>query len=1250
MNPKSGNPNHVFSCLFHLHVSFLLPQWLQSFCSRSRLQKYHFCGNTTSYSANSTYFTNLKILLASLSSGNASCSTGFQNATVRQSPSRVTGLFLCRGDVSQETCSDCVSYSVKDILIKCVPLRERPLSTTIIVRSDTRTVIFSQTSQSMEHFCGVTITAREIATNITIGSNYEDQFEKLVLTTIIEAALEAANSSRYFCTRNAKGKEYVNLYVLVQFTPLDENLVMSSRASLIFLFFFSFLTSFRAYAQDPNYVYHNCPNTTTYTRNSTYSTNLRTLLSSLSSNNSSYSTGFQTATSGQGTDSVTGLFLCRGDVSPEVCRRCVRFVVNDTSNRCPNEREVVLYYDECIVRYSNRNILSTLSTNGALVASNGQNITSNQQAQFRDLVLSTMNQAASEAADSPRKFDARKANWTAPQSLYGLVQCTPDLTRQDCLSCLQQGINQLPTDKIGGQSLAPSCSSRYELYPFYNESAITTPQPPVSAPPPPGKGGSSSVLVVAIVVPIIVVALLFIACYCFLAKRAKKTFGTASAFDGDDITTAESLQLDYRTIQTATNDFAESNKIGQGGFGEVYKGTLSDGTEVAVKRLSKSSGQGDADGYMSPEYAMHGQYSMKSDVYSFGVLVLEIISGKKNSSFYQTDGAHDLVSYAWRLWSNGTPLDLVDPSIVDNFQRNEVFRCIHIGLLCVQEDPVERPPLSTIVLMLTSITMTLPIPRQPGLFFQSILGKDPLDSDKFTTTKSLLRVSAQDPTYVYHICPNTTTYTRNSTYSTNLRTLLSSLSSSNSSYSTGFQTATSGQGTDSVTGLFLCRGDVSPEVCRRCVAFVVNDTSTRCPNEREVVLYYDECIVRYSNRNILSTLNRNGGVILRNTQNITSNQNDQFRDLILSTMNQAASEAADSPRKFDARKADWTASQSLYGLVQCTPDLTRQDCLSCLQQGINQLPTDNIGGRFLVPSCSSRYELYAFYNESAITTPPPPPQPPVSVPPPPEKGGSSSVLVVAIVVPTIVVALLFIACYYFLAKRAKKTYGTSSAFDGDDITTAESLQLDYRSIQTATNDFSESNKIGQGGFGEVYKGALSDGTEVAVKRLSKSSGQGDADGYMSPEYAMHGQYSMKSDVYSFGVLVLEIISGKKNSSFYQTDGAHDLVSYAWRLWSNGTPLDLVDPIIVDNCQRNEVVRCVHIGLLCVQEDPVERPPLSTIVLMLTSNTVTLPVPRQPGLFFQSRLGKDPLDSDQFTTTKSLLRSVDDASITDVYPR
>jgi serine/threonine protein kinase len=55
---------------------------------------------------------------------------------------------------------------------------------------------------------------------------------------------------------------------------------------------------------------------------------------------------------------------------------------------------------------------------------------------------------------------------------------------------------------------------------------------------------------------------------------------------------------------------------------------------------------------MSPEYAMHGEFSIKSDVYSFGVLVMEIISGKKNSSFYETGVAEDLVSYVSKEMCN----------------------------------------------------------------------------------------------------------------------------------------------------------------------------------------------------------------------------------------------------------------------------------------------------------------------------------------------------------------------------------------------------------------------------------------------------------------------------------------------------------------------------------------------------------------------------------------------------------------------
>ncbi|CAL9226557.1 unnamed protein product [Arabidopsis halleri] len=228
----------------------------------------------------------------------------------------------------------------------------------------------------------------------------------------------------------------------------------------------------------------------------------------------------------------------------------------------------------------------------------------------------------------------------------------------------------------------------------------------------------------------------------------------------------------------------------------------------------------------------------------------------------------------------------------------------------------------------------------------------------------------QEPTYIYHVCPNTTTYPENSTYSSNLETLLSSLPSSNTpSFSSGFYSTAAGRSPDVVFGLFLCRGDVLPEICRDCIVFAVNDTLSRCPEEKKSLIWYDECMLRYSDENFFlesSLQNGTNGIILINTQNVTSNQQEIFRDLVLSTMNQAANKAANSTRKFDARKADFTGFEDLYVLVQCIPDLTREDCLSCLQRTINRLPTDKVGARLVVPSCSSRYELYPFTTNSLL--------------------------------------------------------------------------------------------------------------------------------------------------------------------------------------------------------------------------------------------------------------------------------------------
>ncbi|KAF7119617.1 hypothetical protein RHSIM_Rhsim13G0159300 [Rhododendron simsii] len=158
-------------------------------------------------------------------------------------------------------------------------------------------------------------------------------------------------------------------------------------------------------------------------------------------------------------------------------------------------------------------------------------------------------------------------------------------------------------------------------------------------------------------------------------------------------------------------------------------------------------------------------------------------------------------------------------------------------------------------------------------------------------------------------------------------------------------------------------------------------------------------------------------------------------------------------------------------------------------------------------------------------------------------------------------------------------------------------------------------------------------------------------GYMSPEYLMHGKFSAKSDVFSFGVLVLEIISGKRNHS-YQSNDATDLLSYAWKLWSTGTPLDLLDPTFEGSFARNEVTRCIHIGLLCVQDDPDARPSMATIVLMLNSYSVPLSLPQQPRFSGWSGIESNivtELQSDQ-SISKSIQWTVNEASISEVDPR
>lgn len=317
----------------------------------------------------------------------------------------------------------------------------------------------------------------------------------------------------------------------------------------------------------------------------------------------------------------------------------------------------------------------------------------------------------------------------------------------------------------------------------------------------------------------------------------------ADSKEGEDdlekIAAQEQKQFSFETLVAATQDFHPKCKLGQGGFGPVFKGKLEDGREIAVKKLSQTSHQGKKEftneakllarvqhrnvvnlfgycahgeekllvyeyvlnesldkilfnaekrrhfdwkkrydvilgvargllylhedshsciihrdikasnillddkwvpkiadfgmarlypedqthvntrvagtnGYMAPEYVMHGHLSAFADVYSYGVLVLELISGKKNSTFRIEPDIPNLLEWAWKLYTKDRSLELMDPELASTMATDQVALCIHIGLLCTQADHKLRPTMQRVVLMLSKRPNNLEAPKRPG--------------------------------------------------------------------------------------------------------------------------------------------------------------------------------------------------------------------------------------------------------------------------------------------------------------------------------------------------------------------------------------------------------------------------------------------------------------------------------------------------------------------------------------------------------
>ncbi|KAJ3674888.1 hypothetical protein LUZ60_005504 [Juncus effusus] len=596
-------------------------------------------------------------------------------------------------------------------------------------------------------------------------------------------------------------------------------------------------------------------------------------------------------------------------------------------------------------------------------------------------------------------------------------------------------------------------------------------------------------------------------------------------------------------------------------------------------------------------------------------------------------------------------------------------------------------------------------------------------------------------------CSTTDTFSIGSTFESNLFKLLSSLST-NAMTNNGFSDDSYGTSSSEAYGLLMCYADSSLENCIECLQYASSNTTQPCSMSATATVLYDSCMLSYSNKDFRYVSDPYTPYCLHSGA-YTLNQSTTKS--LIKLINNLSVSAPNSSQMFANDAADGT---DITGLVQCTRDLTAKECSTCISNAMMYFNFCSYNGsaqgmRIMMRNCYIRYEsavlnVTSFPKQLLPPTPPPQPitSPPPLPPPPPEGSKSNSVVIVVVSVVVVGIAAVIIVGICLCRRNSSKTHGKE--VDEDTMVLQENVELgleyilnpnaeyqvfDLIALKNATDNFSETNKLGKGGFGPVYKGILSDGQEIAVKLLSESSAQGtkefknevdflaklkhknlvqllgcliqknqkmlcyeflpngsldkilfekdsyksaelgwrtrfkiiegisrglhylheesrlkiihrdlkasnvllDKDmnpkisdfglarffeedqthkdtsiiagtfGYMAPEYILHGNFSAKSDVYAFGILVLGIVAGRKTSSFMGSGRVSSLTDHALQHWNNGTISQFKDSILEDE-YLDEIKRCVHIGLLCVQGDPIDRPNMETVKNMLSGNS------------------------------------------------
>ncbi|KAI3898551.1 hypothetical protein MKX03_021161 [Papaver bracteatum] len=428
-----------------------------------------------------------------------------------------------------------------------------------------------------------------------------------------------------------------------------------------------------------------------------------------------------------------------------------------------------------------------------------------------------------------------------------------------------------------------------------------------------------------------------------------------------------------------------------------------------------------------------------------------------------------------------------------------------------------------------------------------------------------------------------------------LRNDLFRILSSKASISWFYNTTVGGDNDHQLYGNFLCLGHFSPTKCQDCVTRAAQNINETCRTRKKAIVWEEDCQLRYSDEPFFGTMD-DGALNLQlwNKKNVTGQH--LFRRVVKKLMSNLTEEAAfGSARNMSSvgHTDNNSYTDTVHGLAQCTTDLSASNCSRCLQIALDQILKCCYfyrGARVYSKSCYLRYELYDFLGTDNPNSPPSK-----------KIAGSRRNVFVAVFVAILVIGIVILGIFlYYLVLRKTKHQelsrfitpsGTSREAEfvyrntqGEDQMKPRDFPLiSFLDILTATDNFSESNKLGQ-----------------------------------------------------------EIITGKKNSGFHLTGLAPSLIAYAWQLWSEGRSLELLDQLLTEeSCNTVEFLRHIQVGLLCVQKDPTVRPNMSSVVVMLGSQSLVLPQPQVPAV----SVGRFIVPSEQ-----SLDHSQNGLTISAIHPR